>query len=246
MTIYIENGNEIIRYIKSMEKLKNFNQFINEALFNIKQDEYEKSASTMANLFAKYKNAKELPKGSKKGPQVSNWLRVAGAQPGQNWCMAFVYGIFDELAGSLGITNPLPKTAGVMDHWDKTDPSVKINVSDVRSNADLLKPGMIFIMHRAKAHGQKNLGHAGIVISTDPVKKTFTSIEGNTNDMASGQGGRVGINTRRMDDPLLVGFTDYFKDSRTPEFEDALTKEFTTVLGDDVERIKFKNPITHS
>jgi len=229
-----------------MEKLKKFAEFINESMFNIKDEDFEKSASTMAGLLQKYKNVKELPKGSKKGPEVSSWLRVAGAQPGNNWCMAFVYGIFDELAGHLGITNPLPKTAGVMDHWDKADPSIKINVSDTKTNPDLLKPGMIFIMHRAKAHGQKNLGHTGIVISVDPVKKSFVSIEGNTNDMASGQGGRVGINTRRLDDPLLIGFVDYFKSSRGPEFEEALNREFTNALGDDIERLKYKNPITHS
>jgi len=228
-----------------MKNLKKFSDFINEATLNIKDEDIEKSANILASTLQKYKNVTELPKGSKKGPEVSSWLRVAGAAPGNNWCMAFVYGIFDEISGHLGMTNPLPKTAGVIDHWDKAEPSLKINVSDVRKNPDLLQPGMVFIMHRAQAHGQKNLGHTGIIISVDPVKKSFTSIEGNTNDMASHQGGRVGINARTLDDPLLVGFIDYFKDSRNPEFNEAFNKELGSALGDDIERLKYKNPITH-
>ena len=228
-----------------MENLKAFSEFLNES-FDMDKEDFEKNSSLFGDLLQKYKNVREIPKGSKKGPEISKWVRLLGVTPGVNWCMAFVYGVFDELSSLMGVKNPLPKTASVIAHWDKTEHSLRINASDAMKEIDLVKPGMIFIMHRASSEGQKNLGHAGIVTSIDPVKKTFTSIEGNTNDMGSGQSGRVGINIRKMDDPLLVGFTDYFKSSRTKQFDEILTKEILDAVNDDIQRIKFKNPLTHS
>ena len=229
-----------------MKFLKTFIGFVNESsLFNFGETDYDKAAGALSGLIKKYKSAKEMPKGSNKGPEVSQWLRDAGVAPGLPWCMAFVYGMFDEMSAQLGISNPLPKTAGVIAHWDATDPATRINISDVVKTPDLLKPGMIFIMHRAQA-GQSNLGHTGIVISTDPIKKTFIAIEGNTNDIGSGEGDRVGINPRKLSDPLLIGFTDYFKKVRSPKFDEALTKSISAASNDEQERIKYKEPLTHS
>lgn len=228
-----------------MRFLKRYSDFINEATgFELKDDSVQKGAEVFGDLIGKYKGVKESPVGSNEGPEVSKWLRLSGVTPGLPWCMAFVYGFFDELASLMGISNPLPKTAGVIAHWDSTPPDLKINVEKAKEKMDLIKPGMVFIMHRSKTAG-KALGHAGIVIGVDPVKKTFTAIEGNTNDMGSGEGDRVGINTRSIDDPLLIGFTDYFKATRNNDFEEALKKELDSSAGDEIERIKFKNPITH-
>lgn len=228
-----------------MRNLKSYINFLNEDSFNIKNEEPNKIVTKLGNIFKKYKNVREVPRGSKKGPEVSKWLEVSGAKPGNNWCMAFVYGVFNELADSLGITNPLPKTAGVINHWDKTDPDLRLNISEVKDNMELLLPGMIFIMHRAKSKDDKNVGHAGIILQVDPIKKTFISIEGNTKDMGSGESGRVGVNSRKISDPLLIGFTDYFKDIRTPDFNKELTQSITEIFKDDIERIKFKNPAEH-
>jgi hypothetical protein len=70
----------------------------------------------------------------------------------------------------------------------------------------------------------KGLGHTGIVLGVDPQKRTFTTIEGNTNDQQSGEGDRVGVNVRKIDSKTLIGFIDYFRSSRTKEFENDLIK----------------------
>jgi len=228
-----------------MKFLKRYSDFISESTgFELKGETQKKGAEIMGDLIDKYKSVKEMPGGSNEGPEVSKWLRTSGVTPGLPWCMAFIYGFFDELSSGIGVQNPLPRTAGVISHWDSTPIELKMNVDDVRNKMDLIKPGCVFIMHRSKSAG-KALGHAGIVISTDPVKKTFTAIEGNTNDMGSGEGDRVGINIRSIDDPLLIGFTDYFKPTRNKKFDEALEKEFSVSAGDEMQRIKFKNPLRH-
>ena len=85
----------------------------------------------------------------------------------------------------------------------------------IKTNPSLIRPGQIFIMTRPG----KGLGHTGIVVAVDEKDRSFTSMEGNTNDQLSGEGDRVGINKRKIDGTNLVGFIDYFKSSRTPEFE---------------------------
>jgi hypothetical protein len=87
----------------------------------------------------------------------------------------------------------------------------------------------------------KGLGHTGIVVSVNEGDRSFTSMEGNTNDQLSGEGDRVGINKRKIDGTNLVGFIDYFKNSRTPEFETDISKAITgeasklsPLTGDDV------------
>jgi hypothetical protein len=73
----------------------------------------------------------------------------------------------------------------------------------------------------------KGLGHTGIVVSVDVRDRSFTSMEDNTNDQLSGEGDRVGINKRKIDGTNLVGFIDYFRNSRTPEFEINISKALT-------------------
>ena len=49
-------------------------------------------------------------------------------------------------------------------------------------------------------------------------------MEGNTNDQQSGEGDRVGVNRRKIDNIPLIGFIDYFKDQRNSEFETDLAR----------------------
>jgi hypothetical protein len=165
-------------------------------------------------------DVKESPKGSNAGTDVDKYLKSVGLGSGLPWCAAFVYYIFDQLAKKVGETNPLPKTGGVMQHWEAAPADNKIPIDKAKANSKLIRPGQIFIMSRPG----KGLGHTGIVISVDPSKGTFTAIEGNTNDQKSGEGDRVGINVRRINSKELIGFIDYFKDKRTPEFEAKLSK----------------------
>ena len=166
---------------------------------------------------------KEQPKGSNKGPEVSKYLSATGLGPGYPWCMAFVYSMFSDLSSALGISNPLPKTAGVLNHWSKADSSLKITIDAARKNPGLVKPGQIFIMSRPG----KGTGHTGIVVSVDITNRSFKSIEGNTNDQLSGEGDRVGINKRELSANSLIGFIDYFKGSRDEKFENTISQTLT-------------------
>ncbi|NCX05369.1 MAG: CHAP domain-containing protein [Actinobacteria bacterium] len=128
---------------------------------------------------------------------------------------AFVYYIFDQVTRRLHVKNQLPKTGGVMNMWKGSDPSLKIDIKDAKANPSLIRPGQIFIMSRPG----KGLGHTGIVIGVDVNKREFITIEGNTNDQQSGEGDRVGVNRRKLDKLPLLGFIDFFRNNRTPEFE---------------------------
>ena len=200
-----------------MEKIKTYTEFLLEAQFALNKP--GDAGNALAGILSKNRDVKEKPKGSNKGPEVEAYLKSTGLGGGYPWCMAFVYYIFNELSKKLGTTNPLPKTAGVMSHWNKAGSGEKIQIADIRKNPNLMKPGQIFIM---KFGGNK--GHTGIIIDVDPAKKTFSTMEGNTNDQRSREGDRVGVNTRKMSDRALVGVVDYFKKTRTPEFAAALKK----------------------
>ena len=207
------------------KRIKNFGDFINEGQFTLRNPDVD--GDKFAKILSLNRNVKEDPKGSNRGEMVSAYLASTGLGSGYPWCMAFVYYVFNELSKQLGQTNPLPKTAGVMDHWGKATKDEKITIDQSRQDPNLVRPGQIFIMSRPG----KGLGHTGIVIGVDPQKKTFTTIEGNTNDQQSGEGDRVGVNVRRLDSKTLIGFIDYFRKSRTKEFEMDLIKGAKGVSG---------------
>lgn len=201
-----------------MNRILNFNEFLSEAEMSISDP--VKAGEEFAKVLSKHKDVKEAPKGSNKGPEVSQYLQNTGLPGGHPWCMAFVYSMFEELSKVLGTSNPLVKTAGVKYHWDKADSALKIDISAAKKDVNLIRPGQIFIMTRPGA----GLGHTGIVVSVDPSTKTLTTIEGNTNDQNSGEGDRVGINKRPLEGTPFLGFIDYFKTKRSPEFESNIVK----------------------
>ncbi len=209
-----------------MEKrIKNFCDFVNEGQFSLKSPDTD--GDKFAKILSFNRNVKEEPKGSNRGQMVSAYLASTGLGGGYPWCMAFVYYIFNELSKQLGQTNPLPKTAGVMNHWNTAPKDVKITIQQAKADPNLVRPGQIFIMSRPG----KGLGHTGIVIGVDPQKRTFTTIEGNTNDQQSGEGDRVGVNVRKLDSNTLIGFLDYFRGTRTKEFEMDLIRGAKAVSG---------------
>jgi hypothetical protein len=116
--------------------------------------------------------------------------------------MAFVYGIFDEFTGG---THPLPKTAGVVDHWRKIPTGVtKITRADAIQDPTKVKAGQIF--YKSRQGG----GHTGIVISVDG--NSFTTVDGNSSDS-------VKLNKYTIDGASTLGFADYLQ---SPEFSAAL------------------------
>src|SRR5205823_4542520 len=59
--------------------------------------------------------------GSNRGPKIDEYVRSVGLQPeGQfPWQQAFVYWCFDQATQKAGVSNPVIKTAGVMDFYIK-------------------------------------------------------------------------------------------------------------------------------
>jgi len=203
-----------------MKRIKLFEAFIKETQIDLPDP--NTAGETFAGVIAGNKDVKEEPKGSNTGRMVNQYLSSVGLKPGLPWCAAFVYYIFDQATRRLRVKNQLPKTGGVMNMWGSADRTTKIDIKAARANPSLIRPGQIFIMTR----GGKGLGHTGIVVSSDPSRREFITIEGNTNDQQSGEGDRVGVNRRKLDSSNLVGFIDYFKNERTPEFE----REFTAAI----------------
>lgn len=118
-----------------------------------------------------------------KGPKIKVYLGSIGLNEGFAWCMAFTYWCFKEAAFIAKVPNPLVRTGGVLNHWNKTK-GVKVAMP---------RAGDLFIMEFAKG-----LGHTGFVNTVDAIKKTFTTIEGNSNSAGSRTGGMVCSNTRKI------------------------------------------------
>lgn len=151
---------------------------------------------------------REKPPNSNRGPEVDRYLRTVGLNPGDGnfaWCVAFVYFCFDQAATQLNVQNPMIKTAGVLDHWNRAGRQgiPRVLAANAQANPALIKPGHIF----ALAVGSKGQGHAGLV-SEVLSDGRFKTIEGNSNDGGSREGVGVFARTRK---PFEInrGFVDY-------------------------------------
>lgn len=134
------------------------------------------------------------------GPEVEKYLQSIGLGKGYPWCMAFVYWCFNEASKNLNIINPLVKTGGVLNGWNKAT-CTKVISKASKLDPTLVKPGHIFI----NDHG-KGYGHTGIV---KEVSGGFIStIEGNTNNNHSREGIGVFELTRKIKD-INKGFLEY-------------------------------------
>lgn len=150
----------------------------------------------------------EDPLGSNRGPEVDEYLRVAGLDPAADsfpWCAAFVYWCFDEAARALGRSNPVVKTAGVLDHWNKAGQRSipRLLSSTAINNPSLVQPGLIFIIDTDAPGGA---GHTGLVESVTGGK--LVTIEGNTNT----GGAREGIGVFRREGRKVAGINKGFID----------------------------------
>jgi hypothetical protein len=149
------------------------------------------------------KEVREIPPNSNRGPQVDAYLIRAGVRPGLSWCCAFVYFCFDEAAKGLGVPNPMVRTAGCLDHWNRApgQGAQRIQAAQAARNPDLVRSGMVFIMD----HGG-GLGHTGMVESVQG--GLITTVEGNTNTALSREGGGVYRLIRKVLE-INKGFIDY-------------------------------------
>lgn len=149
------------------------------------------------------KQVRERPMNSNEGPEVNQYLIRAGVSPGLAWCCAFVYWCFDEAADDLRRGNPMVRTAGCMDHWNRAPSRGARRVLRHQAVADpgLLRPGMVLIID----HGQGK-GHTGLVESV--AGGYVTTIEGNTDASLTREGGGVYRLSRKIAD-INKGFIDY-------------------------------------
>jgi len=150
----------------------------------------------------------EDPLGSNRGPRVDQYLRSAEIDPTTGsfpWCAAFVYFCFQQAANLLGVNNPVIKTDGVLDHWNKAG-SANIKRLDTQAciaNPSLVSPGMIFVI----IHPSGTTGHTGLV--KEIAGTLLTTIEGNTNNNGSREGIGVFLRNQRTIASINRGFICY-------------------------------------
>lgn len=150
------------------------------------------------------KQVREVPMNSNRGPQVEKYLARVGVPAGLPWCCAFVYYCFDEASKALGHAgNPMVRTAGCLDHWNKAAAKGATRIPARAATADptQLAPGMIFIMD----HG-RGAGHTGLVESVSA--GILATIEGNTDASRTREGGGVYRLARKVGE-INKGFIDY-------------------------------------
>lgn len=149
------------------------------------------------------KQVREVPRNSNRGPEVDEYLARVNVEPGNSWCCAFVYWCFDEAAISSECPNPMVKTAGCLDHWNRavSRGARRILVRQAVADPSCVRPGMIFIMD----HG-RGLGHTGLVEKV--AGGLLTTIEGNTDASKTREGGGVYRLTRKIVE-INKGFIDY-------------------------------------
>jgi hypothetical protein len=151
---------------------------------------------------------REQPKDSNSGPEVDGYLRRVGVPLSlpvakKPWCCAFVYACFDDAAQRLGRANPMVRTAGCLDHWNRAEANGarRIKAGKAVQNPALVSAGMVFIID----HGSGR-GHTGVIERV--VGGAIDTIEGNTNASKTREGGGVYRLSRKMVE-INTGYIDY-------------------------------------
>jgi hypothetical protein len=150
----------------------------------------------------------EDPPASNRGERVEEYQRSAGVDPGEPWCVAFVYFCFERAAKKLSRSNPMRtsgcRTGSVLDLWCRAKQAKGVRVVASEAALDdpsLVKPGMVFIISTGGGHG-----HAGLVSKV--IGNRLETIEGNTN----AGGSREGIGVFRHDSRNIAGINRGFID----------------------------------
>lgn len=149
----------------------------------------EDAARTNKGDAKKYQDAVGLPKNT-----------------GFAWCQAFVYWCYKQACEKYKVSNPVVKTAGVMECY-RTTPYPKRTMEQVRANPKEINAGDQFIM-KFGATGQ---GHTGIIekVVVNGGIITLHTIEGNTNDEGSREGYEVCRRQRKITDPNMFAVILY-------------------------------------
>lgn len=218
-----------------MRTIKHYSQFLHEA--RLFENEGDKVIVSFIGALKAAQEAEESPRGSNKGEKVQSMQTSVKTKPGNPWCAAFLYHVLSE----TGLAK-LPVTASVKSHWEKST-AKKITFDEIKKDPGLIKPGMAFFYLTKSSEGDyPGPGHTGIILSTDPKKKTITSVEGNTNPLdGAREGYGVFLVTRSIEDPSIskdpkehpakmLGVIDYFSDYRGAEFDKKMEEECEKII----------------
>lgn len=105
--------------------------------------------------------------GKNDGVEVEKYLKAVGLGKGYAWCMAYFFWAFQQSADELGLTNLVPKTAGVLDCYAKAKKLYLVSGDP--------EPGDQFIMDFGAGKG-----HTGMVTEFKKESKSVYTNEGNT------------------------------------------------------------------
>lgn len=150
----------------------------------------------------------EQPLGSNRGPEVDQYVRATGLEPSGHfaWCVCFIFFCFERAAHNLGRANPMIKTAGVLDLWNRAGNQhvPRVTTNEAMNNPALVQPGQIFVIDTPPLGGA---GHAGIVDQV--LSGKLVTIEGNTNENGSRAGIGVFRREQRKISSINKGFVDF-------------------------------------
>ncbi len=156
----------------------------------------------------------EDPPGSNKGKRIEEYQRAVGIDPGEPWCVAFIFFCFATAARTLKLPNPIEeadcKTGSALDLWNRASRASNVTVVihyDALNDPSKVKPGMIFVISTGGGYG-----HVGLVASV--VGNRLETIEGNTNDGGSREGIGVFRHTGRTIDSINRGFIGFGETAR--------------------------------
>jgi hypothetical protein len=116
------------------------------------------------------------------------------------WCQSFVYWCGLQ---AYGDANPIPKTGGVLDCWNKAVMAEQPHIIDRYATPDNIIVGSQLIMDFGGG-----LGHTCLIERVDP-DGTLHTIEGNGNENGGRDGYEVCRRTRHIHDKLIKGFINY-------------------------------------
>lgn len=133
--------------------------------------------------------------GNNRGRRVEEYLAACRLPPGQPWCAAFVVWCYDRAAEAHGFRNPLPRIGHVGKLWRAGAAHWKSDIPTLWAVA----------CHQEDPTDHASSGHTGIVIAISPA--FITTVEGNTNEAGSREGGAVLIKSRHRD-YWNLGFID--------------------------------------
>lgn len=177
------------------------------------------SNQNLVDIALKEVGVREVPINSNRGPRVEEFQKYVGAWlVGGAWCAAFVSWCFGQVYPGA---NPAGKqSSAIMGFWTRNkgrEDFVRFSPADVKSGKYKIEPGDLFVLcsdpakvpqvqvGTVKAH----TGHVGICTGEMLSATKFSTVEGNTNEAGSREGGGVYHRSRTLDEAKLVGFVRY-------------------------------------